>query len=245
MLRPCRLFLLLASMVASLSGDVVVPESGYGDFSNVGVGNKLAQHQIAFAGTDKIPPYGDTWRAFWGFQLPITGPVTAASLEFAPFGYLGSATSETFVFTGFTVPLSSLNQDYNSANSTGVGIYNAIGSGTVYGQIAILSTDAANLNSVAQPGNQLSLPLNSAALNDINASLGGTLLIGAYLASDPGVLFNGAVGGVQFQFFDEKPNVFQLDLVTTPEPSSAVLVTVAGLLFGLGARMRIGRGNRG
>jgi hypothetical protein len=234
----CRLALAISIAAPFLTGSVVQP-SGYDDVSNLGfsAGNNPG---ISFVGTDTSgPSNGTSWVSYWEFNLPTgTGPIASATFVLEPHAFFGNGSSETVNFTAFALSPALLGTAYAPNNVTGIAVYDALNSGTGYGQLTVQPSDAlldCQLPTCAsQPGNTLFLQLNSSALADINADLGGAFVIGAYLSPSSSTPSSNAVG-VQFGFLGVSGPVAQLDLTAAPEPGTASLFAIAGfaaLIFG-------------
>jgi len=156
----------------------------------------------------------DTFRSFYTFDLTgVTGTITGATLRVMRGDQDGDATISLWdVSTAANV----VNQNYQLINND---IFTDLGSGKTYG------------SDVVQGGSYystISLTLEAAALDDLNAAKGGFFTIGAKLdPSQGGYLFAGTGGDTSY-----------LDLTvaaasgTVPEPASAALLLagVAGLV---------------
>jgi hypothetical protein len=117
------------------------------------------------------------YRDFFGFNLSGASPhATSASLLIwnpgrAIDGYDGYGSifaSETFQLKEVHTPLSLLNM----SQFHGVGVFEDLGSGTVYGQVVV---------SAADNGTWVRVPLNAAALDAINGAAGGSIAFGGSL----------------------------------------------------------------
>ncbi len=233
-----RLALAISIAVPFLTGNVVQPSS-YDDVSNLGfsAGNNPG---ISFVGTDTgNPTNGTSWVSYWTFNLPAgIGPIASATFDLKPRAFFGDNSSETVNFTAFALSPALLSTAYAPNNTTGISIYNALNSGASYGLLTVQFSDALLDCQIptcpSQPGNTLSSQLDPTALADINADLGGVLVIGAYLSPSSSTPTDDAVG-VQFGFLGFSGPVAQLDLTTAPEPGTAMLFAIAGfaaLIFG-------------
>jgi hypothetical protein len=226
-----RLALAISVAAPFLIGDVVQP-SAYDDVSNLGysAGNNPG---ISFAGTDTgNPTDGTSWVSYWTFNLPAgIGPISSATFDLKPRAYFGDGSSETVNFTAFALSPALLGTAYAPNNTTGISVYNALNSGTSYGLLTVQPSDALLDCQIpacpSQPGNTLFSLLDPSALADINADLGGVLVIGVYLSPSSSTPTDNAVG-VQFGFLGFSGPVAQLDLTTTPEPGTAWLFAIAG-----------------
>ena len=231
------------SIAASvLTAETIVQPSAYDDVSNLGysAGNTSG---ISFVGADTSnPPLGTSWHSYWVFNLPTgTGPITSATFDLKPRNYFGDGSSETVDFTEFVLSPSLLATAYAAGNATGISVYNALGSGAAYGQLSVQPSDAlvdCQLPTCpAQTGNTLFLQLNSTALAEINANLGGVFVIGAYLSPSTSNPTDNAVG-VQFNFLNVSGPISQLDLTSAPEPAPASLFAIAGFAALVWRRLR-------
>lgn len=228
-----RLALALSIATPFLAGDTIVQPSAYDDVSNLGysAGNNPG---IAYAGTDtNEPSIGTSWVSYWVFNLPAgIGPIASATFDLKPKVFLGSGTSETANFTAFALSPALLSTAYAANNATGISVYNAINSGTSYGLLTVQPSDALldcqTPSCTAQPGNLLFSQLDASALSDINADLGGVLVIGVYVSPSSATPIDDAVG-IQFAFLGAPGPIAQLDLTTAPEPGTAGLFALAGL----------------
>ena len=109
------------------------------------------------------------------FSIPTSVVITSATLElFNPSdpydGYVNPSPTETYTNWDVTTPVGNL------GNAGGVGIYNDLGSGTMY---------ASTVVSAADDGTTIGISLNSAALSAINADAGSTFAVGGAVNAGP------------------------------------------------------------
>jgi hypothetical protein len=226
-----RLALAVSIAAPFLTADVVQP-SAYDDVSNLGfsAGNNPG---ISFVGTDTSnPSNGTSWVSYWEFNLPAgIGPIASATFDLKPRAFFGNGSSETVNVTAFALSPALLSTAYAPNRATGISVYNALNSGTGYGLLNMQPSDALLdcqiTTCLSQPGNTLFLQLDPSALADINADLGGVLVIGAYLSPSSSTPTDNAVG-IQFGFLGFSGPVAELDLTTAPEPGTAWLLATAG-----------------
>lgn len=247
-----RLALAVSLTAPFLAGDTIVQPSAYDDVSNLGY-TAADNPGIVYAGTDtNEPSIGTSWVSYWVFNLPAgIGPIASATFDIKPKIFFGDGSSLTANFTAFALSPALLSTAYAANNATGISVFNAINSGTSYGLLTVQPSDALlncqTPSCTAQPGNLLFSQLDPSALADINADLGGVLIIGVYLSPSSATPIDDAVG-VQFAFLGASGPVAQLDLTSAPEPGSTWLFAIAGLaalIFGrLKARTR-SQSNRG
>jgi Tol biopolymer transport system component len=112
------------------------------------------------------------YRNFFTFDLSsLTGQVISARLEITRFGYGSPDPSETLGLFDVSTDARTLN------NNVGVSaaIFEDLGTGTSYGTVEVSRS--------GEPADVLSVPLNAAAVADINAAAGGFFSIGGRLLS--------------------------------------------------------------
>lgn len=239
--RVLRVGLAISIAAPFLAGDAVQP-SAYDDVSNLGfsAGNNPG---ISFVGTDvSNPPNGTSWVSYWVFNLPAgSGPIASAILDLKPRAFFGDGSSEAVNFTAFALSPALLSTAYASSSAIGLSVYNALSSGASYGLLSVQPSDAlldCQLSTCpSQPGNTLSAQLDSNALADINADLGGVFVIGAYLSPSSSTATDNAVG-VQFGFLGFAGPVAQLDLTPAPEPGTAGLLAIGGFAVAILVRRK-------
>jgi hypothetical protein len=189
--------------------------------NNQGWWNQVAGH---FAGNDNplvgVAPYGSQFPAisyndFFTFDLrglPAGLRVTSARLNLERGGDTGA--SVTFYDVSTDAAHLSLGQGPDPS------VFDDLGSGRIYGA---LGTGGGN------PSDVLSVDLDSAAIDDINASAGGFFSVGGH-----------ADGGYVFAGNDQGVHTLSLEVVAAPEPA-AVLVAISALAV---LHRRRSRGNR-
>ena len=163
-------------------------------------------------------------RDFATFTLPLPGAgqkFVAATLTI-PNGTLSTSDpSETATFFDVSTSASTLNTGFSSGSSTGLAVYDDLGSGTIFGSQVYFPSDP--------PAGSKTITLNSAAVDAMNAAApGSSFSIGGAVTSLDGVdnieiIYTGAVGPFH-----------QLALTTAPAPEPGSVVIVAtGAVFGL------------
>lgn len=159
-----------------------------------------------FTGIDS----GQEWRANFVFSLAgVTTPVSAARLELQSYSFTSSVTTEAITFFDSAV---------GAFSAADIASYSDLGGGTSYGTFSVGTGS----------GSTLVFTLNAAALQALNANLGGTFSIGAALNSIDGSLLSGREG----LFFGSDASGSQSLVLTSaiPEPSTyAAILGAAGL----------------
>jgi dipeptidyl aminopeptidase/acylaminoacyl peptidase len=118
------------------------------------------------------PDQRGEYRNFFTFDLSsLTGRVISARLELTRFGYGSADPSETLGLFDVSTGARTLNRN----NGASAAIFEDLGTGTSYGTFEVSGS--------AEPSDVLSLPLNAAALADINAAAGGFFSMGGRLLS--------------------------------------------------------------
>lgn len=166
--------------------------------------------------------FSDEHRSFFVFDLPgVPGVITGATLHlYNPFlstfqpGFKSPDASETLVVYDVSTPVATV-----TAGGAGlVGIWNDLGSGTVFGARDVSSAD--NDTTIA-------ITLNAAALAALNAAIGGQIAFGGALSTVVGTAdqFVFAFATADFVPID----VRRLDLTVTevPEPGLLALLLLA------------------
>jgi hypothetical protein len=196
---------------ASINATPITISSDYqGWVNSVGIGNGASNGLNTFTGNE----YGNYYNSWASFDLSsLSGPVSTAelSLEMATWP---QNSSEIYTIDIFDVSTSLTS--FQTASS-GVAGYNDLMTGNQYGTLSA--------------GNgQYLVTLNSAAIADINANLGGTFIFGFTNATlnsqdpigvDIGEYINGFWGQAQ-----DGPKLIT-NAASVPEPSSFVFITVS------------------
>ena len=105
-------------------------------------------------------------------------------------------------------------------NQKQFGVFNDLGSGTIYGSRSYSHTDIDQV---------LGIPLNADAISALNSALGGEFALGGALTSID-------TNGSEFIFGGRANTTRRLVLTIIPEPSTALLVALG--LVGLAIRKR-------
>ncbi|MFN7932125.1 MAG: hypothetical protein U0R19_02285 [Bryobacteraceae bacterium] len=217
-------------MDRSAEGNVVsLGESGPG-FATMGV----YQTQGQFSGF--------TSRIYYVFDLTsVSGPISSATLRLELDRYFVGAATTNFTIYDFTGNPDDLSLTYSQGSAAGLAIYNDLGSGAVFGSGV---ADASQFSyacsptcsgTLGAPGAIASFTLNQAALNAINANLGGKFAIGLRLDDESETNLYTDFKAVTFHYlYSTTPRVAELVLDPVPEPSTCTLITfgfAAALLF--------------
>jgi len=159
-----------------------------------------------------ISPDEEIFHNFFTFDLStLTLPVISAKLELTRYMYASTADSEVLGLFDVSTDAVTLN------NNTGINltIFNDLDTGVSYGQFEIFSEGLET--------DVLSFQLNSAAIGDINAAMGGWFSIGgALLSPDPPAGIFGTSNGSGVQ---------RLVIEVVPEPTTFALFVLGGLLL--------------
>ncbi len=146
-----------------------------------------------------------TTRNYFVFDLSgVTDQIVGAELRlYNPAdGFLGAPSDYTL--RSVETSVATLMQSH-STGPAGAAIYADLGDGTVFGSV---------LGSVADNGTVISIPLNAAAVNSLNGSLGQTFAFGGQFA------FQGPQEHYIFGFSNLGTETRQLVLTTVPEPAT-------------------------
>lgn len=173
-------------------------------------------------------------RNFFVFDLSgITDPIASARLNlFNPSGrilngYTSPDATETFVLYDVTTPAAIL-----TSGTGGFAAFGDLGNGTVLGNVIM---------SAADNGQFVSVEFNQDGLNALNASAGGTFVVGGRLQTLSGGLNNEYV----FGWTGTQPmssTTLEYETVETPEPATLAMVGLGVLAAGaVGAGRRIRR----
>ena len=118
---------------------------------------------------------GTLWRNFFTFDLASLNlsnqQIVSATLQLRKWWYTGSDPSETVDF----YDVSTLPEVLNFNQGSSAAIYNDLGSGTPYGSVGVPRLGSIGENST---GDTINVSLNSAALANIGAAVGGYFSIG-------------------------------------------------------------------
>ena len=175
-----------------------------------------------------------------GSQVPgssyYTGNVSGSYFnnyfEFILAGESGTVTSATFDVDAYVPSLpfavtydifeTSLDASISNSCSSGcISQYNGLVSGTLIGSVSIGPTDN---------NKTLAISLNSAGLNWLSANVGGVVVIGGNIGTQPAVQGQGPGVFVNSTFNSANALILTTVQASTPEPG-----TVAMLVLGLGA----------
>jgi hypothetical protein len=202
--------------------DAGVPNQGwYSDtLSNIDANSNVITGTHGGPGETQVVPH--TYRSFFTFDLSgVSGVVTSATLQVergrVP---LDTPTGTVELFDVSTDPLV-----LNDNAGIDLAVFGDLGSGISYGVFEVAAEEPCEF--FCYDSTLESFSLGAAGLAAINASLGSYFSIGATLTSDDGVGTN--------HLFGQVSTAAVLDLVTIPEPSTAVLLSL-GLLTALRPR---------
>jgi len=175
---------------------------------------------IYFVGT-----LGDEHRCYFVFDLADIGPIVQdASISiYTPHNGV-NAPNGSLLFDLFDVSSSATNV---AAGASSVSIFNDLGSGTIYGSRIYTEADEQNFATI---------PLNAAAVAQINSQLGQSFAIGGAIVPAPvDVAYT-----FGFSFLGNPPSNVYLTLNVVPEPA---MIGMTPLLV-LAARRRSSRRGR-
>jgi len=117
----------------------------------------------------------DYFNDFFVFSLAgVDTPITSATLSIfnADNGYSSPLSSEIYQVGSVSTPIATL----EAAGSGDTAVYNALASGTVWGTVTV---------NAATDGTQVTITLDAAAIEAINAAEGGSLAFGGTLMDPP------------------------------------------------------------
>lgn len=218
----------LAAGVPAHASTIDATDSGWYNVS----GTHLAQIDNYIVGAGN----GSLYHNFFVFDLTaVSELVVGASLELynpdnalpALKGYVSPDATETYALYDVSTPIDILQA--SNAGAVGQAVYDDLGSGSALGEVSV---------SAADNGTVVSIVLNAAGLEALNAARGGQFAIGGALAT-----LGGASSEYLFGFSQAigNPELRQLVIETSAVPEPGVL-----LLFGsaIAAAMRRHRARR-
>lgn len=155
---------------AFIINGITVPLLNSGWFSNVGEHSPFNTNYICGAYS------GPIYNNFFAVDLSnlgnygITPPITSAVLHVNR--YQSEPTTGTFDYTlcAVTNSYTTLNQNYNSSDATGMAIHSDLGDGTIYANVL--------LDKTVPSGTYADITINSAGIAAMNASIGSTFVVG-------------------------------------------------------------------
>ena len=201
------------------------------DSANKGWFNHLGEHrdhQNTYTGLATDDPYitdaREICRSFFVFDLRnVALPVSSAELRMSINGYFSNMPSEILDIYDVSTSATDFNHTYPQ-NSSGLAIFDDLGSGNSYGSFTVLSSDN---------GKVLDIPLNSQAVSNINASPDGFIVFG--ITARNAISLSGDMKGVRFSNGNVGEVVTnQLLLTPVPEPSTVAMLlplALGGLLW--------------
>jgi hypothetical protein len=218
---PFALFAFVTSCPLA-TADTVIPHTDRGWYDNTGFHNPGNPNYVV----------GDTGvgvvRNFFVFDLSsVVQPIASAKLalfvpsESAGPGYNSPDASENYELHDVATPLATL-----LGGTGGVAAHTDLGSGVVYGSRTMTATDM---------GTIVEITLNPAAIAALDAAT-GFIAIGGSLTTLDGVSNSEFTFGSSGSVAD----ITELRITLVPEPSSAVLFSVASLALIRRGRRRVG-----
>jgi hypothetical protein len=213
MLRLCVVCVLVAGVPAR-AATIDATDSGWYNVS----GTHLAQIDNYIVGAGN----GTLYHNFFVFDLTgVTGLVVSASLELynpdnalpALKGYISPDATETYTLYDVSTPIATVQA--SNVGAAGQAVYNDLGSGVDFGQATV---------SAADNGSIVSIVLNAAGLDALNAALGGQFALGGALTTLGGAGTEYVFG---FSVGIGNPDVRRLVIETTsavPEPALLLLL---------------------
>ena len=148
-----------------LNGGAPINSADSGWYNSLGTHDPTNTNYIAGLCSDCGGP---TYRNFFTFNIP-TAVITTATLSLNTFIYDSTNPFETYTLFDITTNLNTL-----LGGTGGVGAYNDLGSGTVYGTRNYVAGDANLFRSIT---------LNAAAIAALQSASGGTFALGGALDS--------------------------------------------------------------
>lgn len=167
----------------------------------------------------------NTYNDYFVFDLTnVNAPISSATFSAVNpiVGFQGS--HDTFTLHKVNTSISTLEASHSAA----VGIHNDLGSGTVFGSVSVSSADN---------GTNVTVHLDNAAINYINANLGSSIAFGGTLGTTSDYVF----GFTNTQAVNQ--GTLTLTPAATPEPGSIAML-VGMSLSGAGFLIRRRRKTR-
>ena len=218
----------LATLLASLvdctrvsAQSVNIDYTGRGWYTDIG--SHAARNLNYFIGDkcDASPCMSDT-RNFFVFDLSgVTLPISSAKLAlFVPgplpiLGFESVDPSETYELHDVTTSITTLLAGWTNGSSTGIAIWNDLGTGVVYGSRAMTAADM---------GSVVEITLNSSAIAAMNAThglfaFGGSITTLDALPNHENIFAGTSSGSL----------TTQLRLTLVPEPSTLLLLGISAI----------------
>lgn len=180
--------------------------------------NSRVSHSNTYTGYDDY--WGVYANSFFVFELPeVKSKVTSATLQIELESILNPDPSITFGVFDVSTSISQFSLDYEIGSASGISIYNDLGSGKLYNEVTVDSSDV---------GTILNITLSNLALYDLNNTVDGLFAVGLSLISQVpleledhyGVRFSSGATG------DYLTRTHQLEITSAPvpEPSTFILL---------------------
>ena len=210
MLRLCVVSVLVAGVPAS-AATIDATDTGWYNVS----GTHIAQIDNYIVGAGN----GTLYHNFFVFDLTsVTGLVVSASLELynpdnilpALKGYISPDATESYTLYDVSTPIATVQA--SNVGAAGQAVYNDLGSGVDFGQMTV---------SAADNGSIVSIVLNAAGLDALNAALGGQFALGGALTTLGGADTEYVFG---FSVALGNPDVRRLVIETSAVPEPALLL---------------------